>query len=308
VQVHHVRGEHDRVVELATANLAALPADWIHEISSVWDRGWLVMSLAQLGRFAEATEPGAEAIRLAAPTKHAFTVGWAHFAAGSVPMRRGDWAQALLQYERVIAVCRAAKIVFLMPLALAPIPLILAQLGEAGAALGRLKEIEQHVARQSASGGSAGVVGPLLPWMGRAALALGRLDDARDLGARTVEAFRHHPGYTAEALQLLGDIASHQDGFDAENGERHYREALSLATSRGMRPLVAHCHLGLGKIYRRTGRHAQARDHLTAAATMYREMGMPFYLEQAKAEMTALTGNRGRQSTPPDGVGQQRPE
>jgi hypothetical protein len=48
-----------------------------------------------------------------------------------------------------------------------------------------------------------------------------------------------------------------------------------------MRPLVAHCHLGLGTIYRRTGKREQAREPLTTAATMYRGMGMTYFLEKA---------------------------
>ena len=52
-----------------------------------------------------------------------------------------------------------------------------------------------------------------------------------------------------------------------------------------MRPLVARCHLGLGKLARRMGKQQVAQDHLTAAATMCREMGMRFWLEQAEAEM-----------------------
>ncbi len=51
-----------------------------------------------------------------------------------------------------------------------------------------------------------------------------------------------------------------------------------------MRPLVAHCHFGLGKLCRRTGRREEARDHLTVATTMYRDMDMPYWLEQAEAE------------------------
>ena len=54
-----------------------------------------------------------------------------------------------------------------------------------------------------------------------------------------------------------------------------------------MRPLVAHCHLGLGKLYRRTGKREQAQEHLTTATTMYREMDMPFWLEQAEAELSS---------------------
>ena len=40
--------------------------------------------------------------------------------------------------------------------------------------------------------------------------------------------------------------------------------------------------------YRRTGRRDEARDHLTTATTMYREMDMRFWLEQAEAEMSEL--------------------
>ena len=52
-----------------------------------------------------------------------------------------------------------------------------------------------------------------------------------------------------------------------------------------MRPLVAHCHLGLGKLYRRTGDRAKAAEHLTTATTMYREMDMGFWLEKAEAAL-----------------------
>ena len=79
--------------------------------------------------------------------------------------------------------------------------------------------------------------------------------------------------------------ATHPDRFDAESGEAHYRKALALAEPRGMRPLVAHCHLGLGKLYQRTGQREQGRDHLIIATTMYREMRMAYWLEQAEAEL-----------------------
>ena len=56
-----------------------------------------------------------------------------------------------------------------------------------------------------------------------------------------------------------------------------------------MRPLWAHCHLGLGMLYRTCGR-TTAEDHLAIAATMYREtmyreMGMGFWLEKAQAAL-----------------------
>jgi len=125
--------------------------------------------------------------------------------------------------------------------------------------------------------------------LSRACLLLGRLDEARSLCDCVIESSPCHPGFAAYAPHLLGDIATYPDRFDAELGEVHYREALALAEPRGMRPLVAHCHLGLGKLYRRTGKREQAREHLTTATTMYREMGMTYWLEQAEAEMRELT-------------------
>jgi len=55
-----------------------------------------------------------------------------------------------------------------------------------------------------------------------------------------------------------------------------------------MRPLVAHCHLGLGKLYGRTGKPNVLQEHLTTATVMYREMGMRYWLEQAEAEPSKL--------------------
>jgi hypothetical protein len=53
-----------------------------------------------------------------------------------------------------------------------------------------------------------------------------------------------------------------------------------------MRPLVAHCHLGLGRLYRRTLEPEQARENFITAMTMYREMDMGYWLKQAEADMT----------------------
>lgn len=66
---------------------------------------------------------------------------------------------------------------------------------------------------------------------------------------------------------------------------------MALARELGMRPVAAHCHLGLGKLCRRTGKRQEAQEHLLTATTMYREMGMRFYLEQAEAEVKELVSS-----------------
>ena len=108
------------------------------------------------------------------------------------------------------------------------------------------------------------------------------------MGDRAVEWSPRQPGVRAHTLLLLGDIATHPDRFDAERAEAHYRKALALAEPRSMRPLVAHCHLGLGTVSRRIGEREQAHEHVTTATTMYRDMDMRFWLEQTEAEMREL--------------------
>ena len=54
-------------------------------------------------------------------------------------------------------------------------------------------------------------------------------------------------------------------------------------------PLAAACHACLGRFFRETGNRKKAREHLSTAASMYREMGMSFRLEQAETEMKELT-------------------
>jgi tetratricopeptide (TPR) repeat protein len=288
-QTHYYRGDYSRAIELALDNLAALPPEWVYELlggavpASVSDRRWLVTSLAELGRFEEAAEYEAEGIRLAESTHHPFTVGTALFAAVTRRLLKGEWVTARSLVDRWLVLLRAGNIALQLPPAVASSALVLAQLGEASEAADRLREGEQ-LNERSATRGILGHRTWSIRSRGRACLLLGRLEEARRLGHLAIETAPGHHGFAAQAQHLLGDIATHPDRLDAESGESHYRQALALAEPRGMRPLVAHCHLGLGKLYRRTGKQQEAQEHLAVAATMYREMDMRFYLEQAEGE------------------------
>jgi tetratricopeptide (TPR) repeat protein len=123
--------------------------------------------------------------------------------------------------------------------------------------------------------------------LAEAYLLADQLENARASADRAVmlARTRGERGYEAHALRLVGEIASRCDPPNFEQAEGHYRQAMALAEELGMRPLVGHCHLGLGKLYRRTGKRELAQGHLTTAATMYREMDMGFWLEKAEAEL-----------------------
>jgi ATP/maltotriose-dependent transcriptional regulator MalT len=127
--------------------------------------------------------------------------------------------------------------------------------------------------------------------MSEALFAAGRVDEARIAAARTLDLARKRgeQGQEAWALRLLGEINAHPRATAIDTAEGHYRQALVLAERLDMRPLVAHCHLGLGKLYCRLGERELAQEHLTTATAMYREMGMGFYLAQAETQLNEST-------------------
>jgi tetratricopeptide (TPR) repeat protein len=121
--------------------------------------------------------------------------------------------------------------------------------------------------------------------LAEAYLVADQLEPARASADRGLKLIRERGerGYEAWALRLLGEIASHPEHADAVAAESHYGAAMALASELEMRPLVAHCHLGLGRLSRRQGDAARAREHLATATAMYGEMSMGLWLERAAA-------------------------
>ena len=104
-----------------------------------------------------------------------------------------------------------------------------------------------------------------------------------DLLARVVA--REDRTGRALGLRALGEIEASSEPPDLDEAGAHYREALALAEELGMRPLQAHCHLGIGKLHRRLAHLDEAHAELATAVSMLREMGMAFWLPEAEAEL-----------------------
>jgi tetratricopeptide (TPR) repeat protein len=94
---------------------------------------------------------------------------------------------------------------------------------------------------------------------------------------------------------------------DVDQAAAQYRQALALAEELGMRPLQAHCHLGLGTLYAKTGRREEAHAELCAAIDLYRAMDMTFWLPQAEAALAQVGDVLNPHPNPlPEGEGIQR--
>ena len=128
--------------------------------------------------------------------------------------------------------------------------------------------------------------------LGQAQARVGRLDEALTHAERALALTRAHDerGNQAYALHLLAGIKARNEPPARNRAEAHYREALALAKELGMRPLQAHCHLGLGTLYAISGRPAEARLALSAAITSYRAMEMTWWLPQAEVALAQVKG------------------
>jgi class 3 adenylate cyclase/tetratricopeptide (TPR) repeat protein len=283
---HVARGEFSDAATLLERNVVALEGDLRYErfggadIQSALSGAWLGDVLSQLGRFDEAIGHAEAAMQIAEVADHPWTLNAGLLNLGLAHLRRGDLSRATRVLERGHDLCRTWQIVVATPVVTATLGAAYALAGRADEALPLIAgAVEEFRSRQTHARPAL-----VLQCAGMTYLSAGRIDEAasharealaltRRLGAR---------GSEAQALCLAGDVASTGGGEDAEG---FYREALALADELGMRPVVAHCHLGLGKLYRRTGKREQAREHLTTATTMYREMGMTYWLEKAESEL-----------------------
>ena len=131
-----------------------------------------------------------------------------------------------------------------------------------------------------------------MTWLAEAHLLAGGREKAIAAAERALELSRQHKerGHEAWARRLLGEIAAHADPPDVGRADTRYRQALALTEELGMRPLVAHCHLGLGTLYRRVGRRERAQAELVAASQLYRAMAMTFWLARAEGVLAEVAG------------------
>ena len=251
-----------------------------------WSLTWLALTLMSLGRFVEARSHALQALRIAERADHPFTLAETLTGIGGLSLAQGDYGASIEALERARVVVDAWK---LQPWA------VLARLGYALALSGRPeqgREFLEEVVQSANTMSSMGVGRAMqLAWLGEALLLEGRVDDAERRAHEALSLARRQQerGHEAWSLRLLGEISSRRDPCDAETAETYYREALTLADELDMRPLAAHCHFHLGKLLRTAPRPEGARQHLTTASTMYREMGMRAWLDLADAELLMST-------------------
>ena len=271
-------GEYRQAMECLQQNLTALQGERHHQYlgstgaPSVQARTWMVRCLIDLGEFADGVTYCAEALQIAEAVDRPFERLAVYSRIGYLHVRQGTLHQAIPPLERAVALSQDANIRNFGLLA-PHLALAYAMAGRAADALAVLGQF----------GGNAVV-------SGEAYLLAGCVEEAHRLAQRGLENARHRKrrGQEAQALWLLGEIAMRRDPPDVTPAAAHYQQALALAEELGMRPLQAHCHLGLGTLYATTGQREQARLALSTAIALYRAMDMAFWLPQAEAALAQV--------------------
>ncbi len=283
---HLFAGRFAEAARLCEAAIALIPPERTHErfgqarMVSNLARGTLGNALGRQGRFSDGIAHAEEALNIARYAGQAYSLSSSLWELGVLHLLKGDHAVAAREIEQSIEVWRTIQ----APAWNHPIQ----GLGLVYCRMGRVSEGIALI--DGAPGGgaffhySAGAV------LGEAYLLAGRASEAADQAQKTLARAREkgQRACEADALHLAGDVAAQADPPDLAVAEPQYRAAMALADELGMRPLVAHCHLGLGKLYGRTDKREQAQEHLASATAMYREMGMTYWLEKAEAEMREL--------------------
>jgi class 3 adenylate cyclase/tetratricopeptide (TPR) repeat protein len=257
--------------------LSALPA-----VLASWA---LAEVLADLGEFAEALAAGGEGLRIARTAGHANSEVWARYGLGYAHLRQGDFAQATRVLEQGLALCRATEIRLALPFVAAFLGSAYLWSGRAADAVPLLEEAVEAIMAMGMLVRRSWIIS----FLSEAYLVLGQVAEARERAEQAVALACAHQarGFEAWGLKLLGDVHAREPA-ESEQATDAYRQALALATELGMRPLLAQCHFGLGKLRAKTGEREAATEHLATATTLYREMDMRFWLERAEVEMRGL--------------------
>jgi tetratricopeptide (TPR) repeat protein len=257
-------------------------------LPAVFSRAHLAWWYAELGMLAEGSAFGEEGFQIAEAVAHPGSLMMALWGIGLLAFRQGDLPRALSRLERAMGICQDADLPLWFPW-IAPV------LGAAYTLGGRIADavplltqaIEQTTAMEMR------VMQALCSLsLGEAQMLADHLEEAQALAERALALAREYQerGHQAYALRLLGNIAARLDPPESEPAVAHYHQALALAGELGMRPLQAHCHLGLGTLYATIGRRAEARVALAAAGELYRAMEMSFWLPQVEMTLAEVEG------------------
>jgi tetratricopeptide (TPR) repeat protein len=299
-EVYYRLGDYHRAVTMLRQNVEVLDHAGSQErfgepalgpgLQSVASRRWLIQALADVGAFAEGIALAEDALRLAEADGHPYTLVLASTGVSYLYLGQGEIHQAIPLLDRGLELCRVWGLQQLRGY-------LDMALGYARALSGRIPEalalLERTVGQAPSTSLASRPLRDAFCWPSEVYMRAGHVADAHTLAVQALALAheRKERGTEAWTLRLLGEIHARRDPPGVELAGEYYRQALALANELGMRPLQAHCHLGLGTLSAKIGRAEQARAELSTTIALYRAMEMTFWLPQAETALAEVEGH-----------------
>jgi len=283
-QAHHSLGQYSRAADALRKNVELLVGDMLHNscymagLPSVFSRAWLAYCLAERGEFGEGLAIGEEAIRIAEAGDPGFSLVVGCAGLGNVCVVKGDFARAVAVLEPGLPREPDEVIARMWPFAAAALGAAYTHLGRSGEALPLLEEAVERAETLKLKANHSLRVARLA----EAYLGVGQAERAFSVAAQALDLAQEHRerGYEAHVLRLLAAIELAREAPALDRAEEGYRKALTLAEALGMRPLQAHCHRGLGRLYQRRGDLEAGSSEVAVARDLFRAMDMTFWLNE----------------------------
>jgi class 3 adenylate cyclase/tetratricopeptide (TPR) repeat protein len=285
-QAHFSLGEYARVIELLNRHIDGLGTEAnegvdVPGLAAVVCGLFLALSLAARGDFLKAKAIGERTFRIAEAADHPYSLAMSKMTQGFALLTQGDFPAAIRSLEQGLEIVEARSLDFQRPWLEGPLGHAYALHGHAERGIELLGQALAHDTSMN-----------MMMIQPRDVIALseayhlaGRHSEAIREAQRALDLTRVHKqrGMEADALRVLGEIHATGEPPDVGAAKSHYQAANTIAEELEMRPLQAHCHLGLGRLSRRADQPAQAARYLETATELYQEMSMVHWLERAGA-------------------------
>jgi tetratricopeptide (TPR) repeat protein len=250
----------------------------------VWAEAYAAYGMAELGRTEDARVHALKALKMAEQLKISYALAGALLLCAMVYARRGDSKVATRMAERALHELQNQELPIAWNLASAA-------LGCAYNLAGRVADAITVLERGRAQVIDDALWGPMnQAYLAQAYGLADRNKEARNAAQNAIELSQRYGARAIEAWsrQIMGEIYALPCSSSTKDAHQQFGQALELAEQLGMRPLIAHCHAGFGQLHRKTNERAHAKEELTLACEMYRDMDMTHYLRKAEDDLSAI--------------------
>jgi class 3 adenylate cyclase/tetratricopeptide (TPR) repeat protein len=270
-------GNYERAEDMFQKVVDRVSGDLMHDrcglpfVPAVIARSWLVWSYAERGDFVGGMKHAREALAIAEDVGHPFNIAHLYYDFGYYYEIKGDFEEGVEALGKAVDLIDTWSLTYLSPFIKGFYGHVLALAGRVDEGV-RMLETAESLYETIGLGLFRSLVGLQL---GEAYLKAGRLQDAY---SKTKEALalarkRGERGHEAYGLKILGDIVTADDG-DRQEAMINYQGAKAMASTLGMRPLLAMTELRMGRLLESMGNSREAQARLTTAKAIAAETGM----------------------------------